>query len=309
MSEFVTLESIVELIGKVPESQFIEFKRGQALDEIDKSQIKEEIVRDVSAFANAGGGTIIYGLDEDRSSSPAVACALSAVTNPKADTLRLTSIIRSGMEPVFNAFDVREIPVPAGGKIIVIDIEKAETAHQCKADHKYYHRSGPSRTPMYDHQIRDVMNRRTSPVVRLHTELHTVQRHSNAHVYDLRIALSNEGQRTANLWALDMALPPGLRVEHAGSILVAKPSLAPYPSHRVWEYSCDRGTTNKRAVLLPGQVLLMDSDNGYPQVLLKVTDENYPRIHSERSPLVFRLYVDDCPMQEHTIPFKDWCSF
>lgn len=63
MSDFVTLESIVELIGKASESQFLEFKRGQALDEIDKSQIKEEIVRDVSAFTNAGGGTIIYGLD------------------------------------------------------------------------------------------------------------------------------------------------------------------------------------------------------------------------------------------------------
>jgi hypothetical protein len=309
MSDLVTLESIMELIGKASESQFLEFKRGQALDEIDKSQIKEEIVRDVSAFANAGGGTIIYGLDEDRTTAPAVACTLFPVMNTKADSLRLTSIIRSGMEPVFNAFEVREIPVPEGGRIVIIDIEKAETAHQCKADHKYYQRIGPARTPMYDHQIRDVMNRRTSPVVRLQTEVRSIQQRREAHVYDLYIQLSNEGQRTANLWALDIALPPGLIVEHPGNIVIEKRPYLQHRSHRVWEYSCERNSTGRRAVLLPGQALPLYQSNGYPQVLLKVTETNYSQIRQEHSPIVFRLFVDDFPMQDYQIPFDEWCKF
>ena len=279
------------------------------MDDIDKSLTKDEIVRDVNAFANAGGGTIIYGLDEDKTTSPSLASELSPVMNDKADVLRLTSIIRSGMEPVFNAFDVSEIVVPAGGRIIVVSIEKAETAHQCKSDHKYYHRVGPGRLPMYDHQIRDVMNRRTSPVVRLRTKLNTIQQHGNAHVYDLYVELVNEGQRTANLWAVEMALPPGLMIEHPGSWVYERPNRTTYHSHRVWEYSCERNSTGERAVLLPGQVHALSSNNGYAQILLKVTEENYPKIEHEQSPIVFRLYVDDCSMQEVVIPFDDWCKF
>ena len=53
-----------ELIGicerKAKESQFLEFKRG---DIIDSSRIKQ-IAEVVSAFANAGGGQVLFGIQE-----------------------------------------------------------------------------------------------------------------------------------------------------------------------------------------------------------------------------------------------------
>jgi len=307
MNEFRTLESVVDLLGNAPETQFLEFKIGLALDDIGQVKVKDEIVRDVSAFANAGGGTIIYGVKESRS-VPALAVELSPVMNSKVDTLRLVNIIRSGMEPVFNGFDVHEIIVPTGGRIIVVSVDKAQTAHQCKSDHKYYQRNGPSGNPMYDHQIRDVMNRRIGPVINLKPSMRRIQQHSKEHIYELYLELVNDGPRTAHLWMLEVILPDGLGAEQSGSF-AWRPSIPEYPNYGVWEYSCERNAAGKRAVLLPGQTHGLTKPNGYTPVQLIVNDENYRSFRDTRPPIVFRLYVDECLMRESSLSFDEWCNY
>jgi hypothetical protein len=213
------------------------------------------------------------------------------------------------MEPVFNGFSIRQMSV-VEGRIIVVEIAKGNTAHQCKSDHKYYHRVGPSRAPMYDHEIRDVMNRRTSAIVRLEYKLTNIDIKPQAHVYLLQFGIFNEGARTANLWSLEVILPYGCAIEHPGNLVQVKMNAQDLRfTHGVWEYSSERSPNGPRSILLPGQRLLLVAEMGYPQVLLKVTEESWRRLRTEDAPLLFRLYVDDCPMQEIKVPFADWCRY
>lgn len=62
---FTTLEDIRALIGVAAETVSLEFKDGVKLNDLT-DRARTELVTDVTAFANAGGGTVIYGLSEDQ---------------------------------------------------------------------------------------------------------------------------------------------------------------------------------------------------------------------------------------------------
>lgn len=305
---YETFEDIEALLGAESESHELEFKRGDELDAIDQNKTKEELVRDVSAFANAGGGTIIYGIEEDKG-SPARAAAIHPVSNEKVTDLRLTQIIRTGLEPVFSKFSVRQIDVPTGGYIFVIAVERADTAHQCKADQKYYHRVGMHRPAMYDYEIRDVMNRRTSPIVRVYYKLIQIETSSECHVYIFAPILVNEGGRTARHWVLEVIVPNIAKLDsQIHHLIKPKGELDGTPPRLVFEYACDRTVSDRPAILLPGQSLSL-SGGHYAYLRLKVTKDTYQELEKARPAIVMRMYVDDCRMEKTVIKFDDWCSF
>lgn len=307
---YETLEDIQALLGIACESHELEFKRGDELDAIDQNKVRDELVRDVSAFANAGGGTIIYGIAEDKR-SPACAEKIHPVSNDKVTDIRVTQIIKNGLEPTFGRFFIRQIKVPDGGSIFVITVERADTAHQCKSDQRYYHRVGPSRPPMFDYEIRDVMNRRTAPVVKVHHAIQVIEQKAEKHVYAVIPTLINEGGLTARYWALDVIVPnAGAIVTQPVELVVEKNRIPDYPGHHhVFEYSYDRTATRRPAVLLPGQSLALAGRNGYGEVRLTITEERHNAMSKVQAPIMYRLYVDDCRMQEFVVPYRGWCTF
>jgi hypothetical protein len=307
---FSTLPDIVALLGVAVESNDLEFKRGDELDTIDQSKTKEEIVRDVSAFANAGGGIIIYGIEEDKGTSP-VASRIWPVKNEKVTDIRLTQIIRTGLEPVFNKFAVHSIEVPGEGRIFIVAVEKADTAHQCKSDQKYYHRVGQHRPAMYDYEIRDVMNRRTAAAVRVYYNVSAIDRSPDCHVYVFTPILINEGRLTARLWALEILVPSGVgaRDTQDGPIILEKESSKIPPDYRIFEFSSDRIPRGRQGILLPGQSATLGVDGGYAMIRLTVKQEIYKSLARTRPPIIMRLYVDDCRMEENVIPFEKWCNY
>ena len=152
-----TLDDIEQLLGVAEENVHLDFKRGAALNDLTNNNTKLEIVRDVTAFANAGGGTLVYGVAEQLTAARSVASALDPVTNVQITRDRLANIISSNSEPPLTAFQVLIIPVPSGGCIVVIEVTAASTAHQNRADLRYYRRVDASNKPMLDFEIRDVM--------------------------------------------------------------------------------------------------------------------------------------------------------
>jgi predicted HTH transcriptional regulator len=57
------VQDLVDLINlKQEESLQLDFKRAESLDSTERR--KAEISKDVSAFANSAGGTIVYGIGE-----------------------------------------------------------------------------------------------------------------------------------------------------------------------------------------------------------------------------------------------------
>src|ERR1700758_3350430 len=90
-------QDLQELINlKVEESLRLEFKRADSLD--DANTKKTEISKDVSAFANSAGGTIVYGIAESKQ-KPSCAESLSPIDPSKYSKEWLEQIINSRIQP------------------------------------------------------------------------------------------------------------------------------------------------------------------------------------------------------------------
>lgn len=300
---------IAALLGVASETHDLEFKRGDALDKIDQPSFRAEIVRDVIAFANAGGGTIIYGIEEDRSHTTALAKSIWPVSNGNVTDLKLAQIIRTGVEPVFSQFNVKCID-EHGGRIIVITVDQADTAHQCKHDLKYYHRVGTQVQPMHDYEIRDVMNRRKAPHVVASLEHNATEMRAERHIYLFSPVLSNTGTLTAHHWALELIVPDIVKKSaQTPALVITRDRLKELRTHEVFEFSSDRQPHQRQSVLLPGQCFKLNQQNGYPKIAVSVEDESWQRLQQGSGDIRLRLYVDDCRMVETVISFQEWCKF
>ena len=111
----VILEDFDELCtSRAPENRFLEFKRDlPGLKDKDRF----EFVKDVSAFANADGGDLIYGIEEQDGSASAIA-AIKDVS-PDSIELRLRQILDAALEPRLDQLQIRCVPVSDGLVVIV----------------------------------------------------------------------------------------------------------------------------------------------------------------------------------------------
>lgn len=80
--------------NQVPESKTIEYK--ESLTDNPDSD-KKEFLADVSSFANAAGGYLIYGMREN-SGIASELCGLESI-DADAEIRRLDNIIRDGIKP------------------------------------------------------------------------------------------------------------------------------------------------------------------------------------------------------------------
>lgn len=151
-----TLQSLIT--NRIEENFALEYKAAAAIDESERG--KREISKDVSAFANSDGGTLIYGIrehsDPTLSHFPERIDPLSRTRFPKEWLEHVISNIRPAIP------DLRIVPVQPfddpDGVVYVVEIPKSATAHQA-SDLKYYKRYNFESKPMQDFEIRDIMNR------------------------------------------------------------------------------------------------------------------------------------------------------
>jgi len=91
---------------------------------------KKEFLADVSSFANAGGGDLVFGVVEKRDGDnkptnlPEKAEGLAGI-NAGAEINRLVAIIQSGIEPRIPGCRIRSIDGFASGPVLVIRIPKS----------------------------------------------------------------------------------------------------------------------------------------------------------------------------------------
>lgn len=109
--------------NKVMEWKTIEYKSalpGRA----DKE--KKEFLGDVSSFANAGGGDIVYGISEDPETGVPKKVTGLEIRNMDAEIRRLEDTIRDGISPRLSTVHFSPpIPVKGGKTAIVIRIGKS----------------------------------------------------------------------------------------------------------------------------------------------------------------------------------------
>jgi|ERR1039458_6643161 predicted HTH transcriptional regulator len=120
---------------------------------VNESAVLDELAKQLSAFANTGGGRIIYGVNNG---GVVDGGGVARVVKGRRTTKEwLEDVIPTVIEFEIVGFNVYEIlPKPGGGSAIaadkalfVIDVPDSERApHQSKRDLKYYVRLGEIRS-------------------------------------------------------------------------------------------------------------------------------------------------------------------
>jgi hypothetical protein len=162
------LQSLIT--GQVEESISLEYKHGAALARDDKK--RDEITKDVSAFANSAGGLIIYGIAEGPTATTKhLPAAFAPVDRTQFSRESLEQVIQR-IQPKIDGIEIVPIPLTSSTNHIAyaVSIPQGDTAHQA-ADKRYYKRHNFMAVPMEDYELRDVMNRLTHPIIELEAEI------------------------------------------------------------------------------------------------------------------------------------------
>lgn len=168
MVQRLSIEEVKALIQNEEEGTELEFKGS---DKLRKDQAVA-ICKTVSAFANSNGGRLILGINAnvtpkvfDQGINPDEWKEING-QEPELWLRQMfsTKIQRNIAPPDIYFLDHPEL---SGRKIIIIDVAKSTIgAHQLKEESDrfaYYYRNGSQNKQMEDWQIRDVMNRSSSP--------------------------------------------------------------------------------------------------------------------------------------------------
>lgn len=139
-----------------PESISLEFKR-DAPGNSDKD--KHELLKDVSALANADGGDIVFGINE----VDGVASELLPITSEAADALtrRINQTIESGIEPRILGMQFLSVDID-GGYILVVRVPASFLGpHTIKVNNnrRFVMRNGTNTSDMTFDQIRLAFDR------------------------------------------------------------------------------------------------------------------------------------------------------
>jgi hypothetical protein len=123
---------------------------------------KKEFLADVSSFANASGGDLLFGVVDKRDANnkptgiPASAPGLAGV-NAGGEKLRLESIIRDGIAPRVPGVRVGEVPGFAQGPVLLVRVPKSYAyPHMVtfKGSSRFYSRNSSGKYPLDVGEIR-----------------------------------------------------------------------------------------------------------------------------------------------------------
>lgn len=314
----LSLADIQNLVDtRAAETPSLEFKAGSALSRGGRNE--DELIKDVSAMANAAGGTIIYGIAEGQApNGESVAASVEPVTDPATTTDWIHQLIAANTSPPLGAFRVTSIACPAphdNGRIVIINVDMAGTAHQSTRSHRYFQRIGTAAKPMLDFQIRDVMARRSKPriVVRLGAR---IMGHSDVGVQlDIRPSMFNEGSLSIDRWLLRIGVPQGTVDATRMGHQVNTPPVAEDRSERFRGFHClDYASTgphiqaHRMNDLHPGCVLDLDGRMGFGVIKLLITDRKRDELEARQNPIRWTLFIADTQPQDGEIPFTSWCN-
>jgi hypothetical protein len=157
----ITADEILRLVNnKTPESRVLEYKL--ELPKGNDSDVKE-FLADVSAFANAAGGDIVYGVSDEtvagRSTGrpdQAPGITLSGETADEA-VRRLSQICQQGLDPAIPGLRIRDISKAGGPTFILIRIPRSWIApHMVTKDGltRFFLRIDKAKIPMDREQMR-----------------------------------------------------------------------------------------------------------------------------------------------------------
>lgn len=145
--------------GKIAERRTLDYKEilpGNSDDE------KREFLYDVSSFANASGGDLVFGVRDQKNAAgkatgiPEAADGI-AVANAASEIARLENIIQSGIAPRIPGIGFREVAGFTSGIVLVVRIPKSWAAPHMvtfKGATRFYSRNSTGKYPLDVFELR-----------------------------------------------------------------------------------------------------------------------------------------------------------
>jgi hypothetical protein len=149
MLEEADIQRLME--DEVPESKVIDYKMHlPGPSDLEK----REFLRDVSSFANASGGHLVYGVAEENG-VPVKIPGLAGI-DPDKEILRLDSMVQTGIAPRIPGISMRAVPLEGGRSVIVVRIPKSwASPHMItKGSSRFYSRNSAGKYPLDVFEIR-----------------------------------------------------------------------------------------------------------------------------------------------------------
>ncbi len=160
--EAIETGDIEQLVtDRVAESRTLDYKEklpGQSDGE------KKEFLADITSFANASGGDLVFGVAEERDAQnrptgmPKEITGLGTI-NVDAEKLRLEAIIRDGIEPRVPGVQIRAINGSPAGLVLIIRVRQSwNPPHMVKGSgagsYRFYSRNSAGKYPLDSTEIR-----------------------------------------------------------------------------------------------------------------------------------------------------------
>lgn|GEM_PF-655676 len=145
-----------------PESETLEFK--QILPKAGDNATKQEFVKDVSAFANSGGGDLVYGISEK---DGAAHTPIPLMEPFDGVTRRLEQVLEAGAEPRIRGIQFHPAAFASGGYVLVMRIPASFNGpHRCIGERRFVMRANSRTSDMSYDQLRNAFDRTATLVDR-----------------------------------------------------------------------------------------------------------------------------------------------
>jgi len=209
-------DDLLEIVqAGTKENITLDFKRSEALQSTDGK--KNEISKDVSAFANSTGGTIIYGMTEDGY----VATGLDAGIDSTEITKEwLEQVITSRIQPRIANIRINQVDLhqKSPGKVAyVVTVPASKGIAYQASDKKFYKRFNFKSEPMEEYEIRDIYRRAETPDLRiaflLLSSKNYVQGSPTDQPFLLRPYITNDAIEPANYAVIDILVDARLAIK------------------------------------------------------------------------------------------------
>ena len=184
-------------VDKRPEGLYLEFKTKEdattgAPSDPDKNGFAEQL----SAFANADGGVMIFGIKTTKKDGPEYAACTKPIKKHRDFARRLQSSVLDRTIPPVDGVQFVPIDVTPGEGYVKILVPPSNRPPHMEAKEKIYYRRSSDNNRRMDHfEIADMLGGRQRPELKIQFTLRDYGTGSDRKI--LKIALINEGRTSA----------------------------------------------------------------------------------------------------------------
>jgi len=289
--EAYTKDDIDNLIKNQSEEAIdLEFKEASALDNTDPN--KNQISKDVAAFANSAGGIIVYGIGETEHK----ATSISFVDGNRITKEWLEQVIHSNIKQKIENIEI--IPVRFDNDIAqtvyIVKIPQSNTSPHMSRDNKYYRRYNFQSVPMEEYEVRNLyyMTHRTElEIVDIAIAGRTTSGTPKSGIHNVTFSLKfkvlNSGKSIENNYKIKLHIPNKIFSDRTSN-----------------KYLVEHSTEKFTILSFPNSVPLFQEETAYSETFaVKIIKNTFT--NSENFRLEVKLYYSN-GAKEYQIDLREY---